>query len=196
MIDARTWIENFVATVADRSAELTDLDRRAGDGDFGTNLRAALRRASANLGSVTSTAPDAVFTAVSDGFLDTGGTSGPLFGMWFREFSRSSSLTTASLAAAAGGGLAVVQRLGKAEVGHKTMVDAMAPAASALSDAAKRAESLPAALRRAADAAHAGAASTSQLLAKRGRASYVGENARGVTDPGALTVALFFEAAA
>ncbi|MEW2501082.1 DAK2 domain-containing protein [Amycolatopsis sp. NPDC047767] len=70
------------------------------------------------------------------------------------------------------------------------------PAATALSEAATRADPLPTALRSAADAADAGAASTSRLLAKRGRASYVGENARGVTDPGALTVALFFEAAA
>lgn len=194
-INARSWVERFIKTVVDQAGELTELDRRAGDGDYGTNLRSALRRVEANLAGVASDAPDAVFTAVSDGFLNTGGTSGPLFGMWFREFSRSPELTTAALAEAAAGGVAVVQRLGKAEVGHKTMVDAMVPAAEALTVAAGRDEPLAEAVRAAASAAHAGAASTESLLAKRGRASYVGENARGVVDPGALTVALFFDAA-
>ena len=160
-INARGWVERFIKTVVDQAGELTELDRRAGDGDYGTNLRSALRRVEANLAGVASDAPDAVFTAVSDGFLNTGGTSGPLFGMWFREFSRSPELTTAALAEAAAGR-------------DDPLADAVCSAASA---------------------AHAGAASTESLLAKRGRASYVGENARGVVDPGALTVALFFDAA-
>ncbi|GAA0537026.1 dihydroxyacetone kinase subunit DhaL [Saccharopolyspora thermophila] len=196
-LSTRAWIDRFIAAVERESSELTELDRKAGDGDYGTNLRSALRRTAANLDAEPSESPRAVFTAVSDAFLNTGGTSGPLFGMWFREFAKAlgADVTTSALAEAATNAAAVVQRLGKAEVGHKTMVDAMVPAAQALADAADRGVDVHTALAEAARAARAGAASTEQLLARRGRASYVGENARGVVDPGALTVAMFFRAA-
>jgi dihydroxyacetone kinase-like protein len=195
--DVRAWIDRFINDIDSRFAELTELDRRAGDGDYGTNLRSALRRAAANLEAGPADTPEAVFTAVSNGFLNTGGTSGPLFGMWFREFAKAlaDGVTTDALGLAATNAAAVVQRFGKAEVGHKTMVDAMVPAAQALTSAADQGADLATALSAAASAAHAGAASTEQLLARRGRASYVGEHARGVIDPGAVTVALFFDAA-
>jgi dihydroxyacetone kinase len=85
-----------------------------------------------------------------------------------------------------------VQRLGNAEPGDKTMVDAMAPAAAALADCAHR--ELGEAVAAAAAAAGEAAEGTAGLLARRGRASYVGEVARGVRDPGAVAVAIFFEA--
>ncbi|WP_086818818.1 dihydroxyacetone kinase subunit DhaL [Allokutzneria sp. NRRL B-24872] len=195
---ARAWADRFVSVGAERNDELTELDRQAGDGDYGTNLRSALRRAAVNLADEP-TSPHEVFLAVSEAFLNTGGTSGPLFGMWFREFAKATKgreVTAVVLGEAATNAVAVVQRLGKAEVGHKTMVDAMVPAAEALSAAAARGSTVPDALAEAASAAHVGAASTERLLAKRGRASYVGEHARGVVDPGALTVAYFFDAAA
>ncbi|MEV0399104.1 dihydroxyacetone kinase subunit DhaL [Actinoallomurus sp. NPDC050550] len=196
-IDTRAWIERFIAEVERRGAELTELDRRAGDGDYGTNLGSAVRRATANLETGVADTPGAVFTAVANAFLNTGGTSGPLFGMWFREFAKAlgPEITTEALSEAARNAVAVVQWLGKAEVGHKTMVDAMVPAARVLSEAAERDADVATALREAAAAAHEGAASTEDLLARRGRASYVGEHARGVVDPGALTIAWFFDAA-
>ena len=190
--DARAWVARFVDAFTTEREALTELDRRAGDGDFGTNLAAALRRATARLDAGPATTPTEVFTRVSEGFLDTGGTSGPLFGMWFRSLGR--ALDTGSgpraLADGVAAGVATVQRLGKAEVGDKTMVDAMVPAAQAMAGV-----DLAADLAAAASAARAGAASTEALRARRGRSSYVGDVAVGVLDPGAVTVALFFEAA-
>jgi dihydroxyacetone kinase-like protein len=196
-VDVRDWIARFIAWAEQHHEELTELDRRSGDGDYGTNLRSALRRTAAHLDAHTSDSPRAVFAGVADAFLNTGGTSGPLFGMWFRAFAEAidAELTTAKLARAATEGLATVMRLGKAEVGHKTMVDAMAPAADALRHAAAQDYTLDEALRDAAAAAHAGAAATEDLVAQRGRASYLGDRARGVVDPGARTVAMFFESA-
>ena len=101
----------------------------------------------------------------------------------------------AELAAGAEAGLAGIQRLGGAQPGDKTMVDAMAPAAEALAAAAASARRSPRGLAAAAAAARAGARGDGAMLARRGRASYVGEASRGVMDPGALTVALFFESA-
>jgi dihydroxyacetone kinase-like protein len=194
---ARAWMDAFAADFEEQRQRLTELDRAAGDGDFGANLRSALGKVQRRLAVHPPTAR-AVFGAVSDAFLDTGGTSGPLFGMWFRAVSRALPETDPAgpgeLAAGVQAGVDTVQRLGGAEVGDKTMVDALVPAAAALAGATGG--SLADALAAAAEAARQGAASTEQLLARRGRASYVGEVARGVLDPGALTVALFFAAGA
>jgi dihydroxyacetone kinase-like protein len=185
---ARAWAEAFMAAAEEHSAALNELDRQSGDGDFGANLSAAVARARTRLVDADSVA--GVFGAFSGAFMDTGGTSGPLYGMWFRSLARAAGGEAVGLDALAAGvadGVATVQRLGKAEVGDKTMVDAMVPAARALAEGGD--------LRDAARAARAGAASTEAIAARRGRASYVGEVARGVLDPGAVTVALFFESA-
>jgi phosphoenolpyruvate---glycerone phosphotransferase subunit DhaL len=194
----QAWIDAFTASVARHAAHLAEADRLAGDGDFGDNLRSALRRADRVLTASGAADPESILTAVSEGFLGTGGTSGALFGMWFRDLARAAGveLTTAALAAGATQALATVRRLGHADVGHKTMVDAMTPSAAALAGAADTGMSPGDALAAAAAAARAGAESTRDLLARRGRASYVGQHAVGVVDPGAHTVALFYEAGA
>jgi len=195
---ARRWVEEFRATFATQAERLADLDRQAGDGDFGANLTSALTRAQ---GFVDADDPQTyadVFFAVSKGFLNTGGTSGPLFGMWFRDLAKAvdGPATTQTLAAGVAAGLATIQRLAGAEVGDSTMVDAIDPAAQALARAAESGVPVGDALDAATTAATDGAESTRDLLASRGRASYVGEVARGVLDPGAVTVALFFAAGA
>ncbi|WUD65190.1 dihydroxyacetone kinase subunit DhaL [Nocardia sp. NBC_00508] len=198
---AETWVDRFIDQVDRTHQELTELDRRAGDGDFGTNLRAALRRVTAARRRQQVDSVAALFTAVSDGFLHTGGTSGPLFGVWFRKIAAGCAVepgnrvTLSDLACGFVDAVEAVQRLGHAEVGDNTMVDAMAPAARALTTAAERDTDLRTGLRLAAAAARRGAACTERMLARKGRASYVGAHAAGVIDPGALTVALFFEAA-
>lgn len=194
----KNWVGHFTVHVEKHADELTQLDRLAGDGDYGANLRSASHRINRNLEDRPATSVPAVFTAVADAFLDTGGTSGPLFGFWFNEFAKltTTDVTAKELGVAAAAAAAGVQRLGGAKVGDKTMVDAMVPAAQALTEAADRHATLTEALAEAASAAHRGAMSTQQMLPHRGRASYVAaEHALGLTDPGALTVALFFDAA-
>jgi phosphoenolpyruvate---glycerone phosphotransferase subunit DhaL len=190
--DAREWMRRFIDVFTQQRQVLAELDRRAGDGDFGTNLASALRRANRRMSDGPSDSASAVFARMSEGFLDTGGTSGPLFGMWFRELSKATvhRADAAALAAGVAAGVATVQRLGKAQMGDKTMVDAMLPAAEAMTG-----QDLDADLAAAATAARTGAASTQELRARRGRSSYVGDVAVGVLDPGAVTVALFFESA-
>jgi dihydroxyacetone kinase-like protein len=197
---ARAWVETFAARFESSRVELTALDRLAGDGDFGTNLQVPLERACAALAAAEHlSSVSEVFEPLSAAFMRAGGTSGPLFGVFFRELGRAESgdsgVGLAALASAVASGTAVVQRLGGAEVGDSTMVDAMAPAAQALTDAAGSGIGLAEGLAAAAVAARAGAASTAELVARRGRASYVGEVGRGVLDPGNVAVALFFEAA-
>ncbi|MBF6170427.1 dihydroxyacetone kinase subunit L [Nocardia blacklockiae] len=195
----RRWAACLSETFRDQTGVLTDLDRRSGDGDFGANLAAAVRRARENIEADDPQDYREWLTAVSRGFLGTGGTSGPLFGMFFRELARCADgpePRLAELSAGLSAGLATVQRYGKAEVGHKTMVDALSPAADTLKSLAANGSEPAEALAATARSAVAGALSTAGLRAKRGRASYVGEVARGVLDPGAAASALILQAAA
>ncbi|WP_039824818.1 DAK2 domain-containing protein [Nocardia testacea] len=193
----RNWITRFASDVETQVDALTDLDRLIGDGDFGLNLRSAVRAALAGFEADPPAGPGDVFARLSDAFLGTGGTSGPLLGLWFGRIAdiRGAKVGAAQLAAAVDTATGAVRRLGRAEVGHKTMVDAMAPAAAALLAAATTSDDVTAALISARDAAVAGAESTRALPALRGRASYVGDHARGVVDPGAHAIAMFFAAA-
>lgn len=193
------WTTVMLSAFRDQAARLGELDRQSGDGDFGTNLTTATRNAQA---AIADSAPGQYadwLTAVSRGFLATGGTSGPLFGMFFRDMARCAQGATPTLGEFADGlckGVATVRRYGKAVVGDKTMIDALDPAAAVLTSQAASGLGSAQALIAAAEAAVAGARSTLGLRARRGRASYVGDAALGVLDPGAVVAALALQAAA
>ncbi|MFL1430763.1 MULTISPECIES: dihydroxyacetone kinase subunit DhaK [unclassified Nocardiopsis] len=191
----RAVLERFSAAVAELRDDLTSLDQLVGDGDFGDNLLGGVRRAQALNG-----AGGGGVEALARAFLDdVGGTSGPLFGLLFQQLTAVSwpdegVPDARSAAEAAAAGLAAVQRVGGAEVGDSTLVDALAPAADALGAAARNGTDAP--FSAAAQAAARGAAGTADLSPRRGRASYVGDRAVGVPDPGAVGVALLFAALA
>ncbi|CAM5349981.1 hypothetical protein SANTM175S_05531 [Streptomyces antimycoticus] len=141
------WLTRFAATVRSVEPELTALDQKAGDGDFGGNLVTGMdgvRRAldalaaGAGNGERNRRGPDVPLDAAARVFLDdVGGTSGPLFGLLFQELADALGMAaarpgTAALALGTAAGAAAIQRVGEAEVGDKTMVDALVPAARAL----------------------------------------------------------------
>ncbi|MBE2998206.1 dihydroxyacetone kinase subunit L [Nocardiopsis sp. HNM0947] len=194
--ETKAWFLAFADRVSRGADDLTDLDRRAGDGDFGWNIDTSLGRARSALEGIDPGHPAEVFRTVSDTFLASGGTSGPLFGLWFGRVAHGPEApwAVADLASVFDTATAAVQRLGGAQVGQKTMVDAMAPAVQALAGSAST--GWRDALREAAEAAYAGAESTGGMVARKGRASYLGERAADVVDPGALSIAWFFASAA
>jgi dihydroxyacetone kinase-like protein len=202
LIDGSTalaWFTVFSERFSSTQAYLTELDRLAGDGDFGVNIASALERTQARLPPAAEATCTTVFEAASRGFMATGGTSGPLFGMWFRDIAKGTKNDAAAvidIAQSIAAGLSTIKKLGGARVGDNTMIDALEPASIALTAGAELGSTLGEALLEAALAARAGAESTANLIAARGRATYVGELARGVLDPGAVTIALFFEAGA
>lgn len=173
---------------------LGDLDRRAGDGDFGTNVRTAMQHADRTLEADEPSTYREWVTAMYMAWLGVGGTSGPLFGMFFRDLSKAAdgddAPTLAQLADALAAGQATVQKYGEAEVGDKTMIDSLDPAVTALREALEAGKDAPAALAAAEQAAVEAARATAENIAKRGRASYVGDVAKGVIDPGAAAMAL------
>jgi dihydroxyacetone kinase-like protein len=129
-----------------------------------------------------------------------GGASGPLYGTFFLRMGTSAGdraeFDGAAFAAALRAGLEGVLTRGKAQVGDKTMVDALTPAVDALDAALADGASLKDALRAAATAAREGADATVPLVARKGRASYLGERSAGHRDPGATSTTLLLEAAA
>ncbi|MFI7316425.1 dihydroxyacetone kinase family protein [Streptomyces venezuelae] len=193
----RALLDRYARTVTQVRDNLTKLDQLVGDGDFGDNLAGGVRRA---VKLADETGMDGT-AALADAFLnDVGGTSGPLFGLLFQHLATASPAdggapTATALAEAAEAGHAAIHRVGGAVPGDCTLVDALAPAAESLA-AARDADAPEAPLTEAAQAAIRGALATASLRPRRGRASYVGDHALGVPDPGALAVALLFMALA
>ncbi|HJG51473.1 MAG TPA: DAK2 domain-containing protein [Brachybacterium faecium] len=203
----RAFVTTLRETLLGAADALGDLDRRAGDGDFGTNVRTAMKLVAARLDTEEPTSYRGWLTALYMGWLGVGGTSGPLFGMFFRDIAKAAEAdggegadenavpSLAQFAEAIAAGQATVQKYGEAEVGDKTMIDALAPAVAALREAVGAGAAAGEALAAAEQAAVEAARATAETTARRGRASYVGDVAKGVIDPGAAAMALVIGAA-
>ncbi|MDX6358637.1 MAG: phosphoenolpyruvate---glycerone phosphotransferase subunit DhaL [Nocardioidaceae bacterium] len=194
------WVRGFATLVADNRDYLTELDAAIGDADHGSNLDRGMKAAVVALDELGPTPAGPLFTKVGMTLVSTvGGASGPLFGTLFlrmgTSLGESESVTDEQVAAALRAGLEGVEARGKAQPGDKTMYDALAPAVDALEQAVGSGAPLGEALGRARDAAVQGRDATIPMLARKGRASYLGERSVGHQDPGATSVALLLEAA-
>jgi dihydroxyacetone kinase-like protein len=182
-------IERAAAVIAEHEGELTRLDQAIGDGDHGTNMKRGFAAIAADKETIAALAPgDALHKAGMTLVMKVGGASGPLYGsllMGMAQAAKADEPLPAQLAA----GIAMVMQRGKADVGAKTMLDVLVPVRDALQNAAP-AERLAAA-RAAADA---GREATKEMLATRGRASFLGERSRGHYDPGATSSRLLIHA--
>lgn len=198
---ATAWIRRAADAIAEHRVELITLDRAIGDGDHGENMDRGFQAVRAKLEAADRlVTPADVLKLVATTLISTvGGASGPLFGTAFLKASGAvagkesldSSDVVALLTAARDG---IVLR-GKAEVGDKTMVDAWTPAVEAAAESAGEGAAASAVLAAAADAAQRGAESTDPLVARKGRASYLGERAIGHRDPGSVSTVLLLRAA-
>jgi phosphoenolpyruvate---glycerone phosphotransferase subunit DhaL len=200
--DVVRWIRAFAAEVGANKEQLTQLDAAVGDGDHGINMQrgmtAVLVKLDAaseeqDIGALLKTAGMTLVSTV-------GGAGGPLYGTLFLQMGTAVSgkdeLGPDDWAAALEAGIAGVQARGKAEPGDKTMIDALIPGRDALKSALAEGASFEDALRQSADAAEQGMRDTIPLVARKGRASYLGERSAGHQDPGATSSHLLLEAAA
>lgn len=194
------WIRAFARLVAENRNQLTDLDAAIGDGDHGANMDRGMRAAVAALDETKPQTAAALFTKVGMTVVSTvGGASGPLFGTLFLRMGASLGdaveVTLPEFATALSAGLDGIVARGKAEAGDKTMYDALDPAVTAfdrgVSDGLAKADALKLAL----VAAESGRDATTPMLARKGRASYLGERSVGHQDPGATSIALLMAAA-
>jgi phosphoenolpyruvate---glycerone phosphotransferase subunit DhaL len=197
-IDAHTveaWVRASAALIGEHKRELTRLDAAIGDADHGENLDRGFRAALERLPDAGSATPADVLKAVSMALISkVGGAAGPLYGTAFLRASTAvagrAELDPAAVVEALAAGLEGVKQRGKAEVGDKTMVDALTPGVEAARSALDGGQPLPTILRAAADAAEQGMRDTVPLVARKGRASYLGERSAGHQDPGATSTSL------
>ena len=193
------WLGAFRDAVTENQTYLTELDSAIGDADHGSNMTRGMAAVVDKIGDPATV--DALFKTAGMTLVSTvGGASGPLYGTFFLRMATSAGavdeLDGPALSAAMRAGLAGVIQRGKAEPGDKTMVDAMTPALDAFDSALGAGDDLAAASRAAADAAAGGRDATEPLVARKGRASYLGERSAGHLDPGATSTALLFESLA
>jgi dihydroxyacetone kinase-like protein len=191
------WLQNCAATYDQHKDELTQLDAAIGDADHGANMARGFTAVKAKLPFLKDQNIGAIFKSVAMTLISTvGGASGPLYGTFFLQAvpgaEGKTSLTLEEFAAVMETALHGLENRGKAVVGDKTMVDALVPALEALKPVGG--DTLAEAVHRAVAAAQKGADSTVPLVARKGRASYLGERSAGHLDPGAASAVLLLEA--
>ena len=198
--NVRRFIEQFALLVDQHAQELTELDAAIGDGDHGINMRRGMKAVIERL-PADSSAPDVLLKSVGTSLISkVGGASGPLYGTAFLRASKAVAgkvvLEPADVVILFRAALQGVIDLGKAVRNDKTMVDAFEPAVDVLQSSLENGKSMTDALAAAKAAAQAGSDATIDIVARKGRASYLGERARGHRDPGSASTALLFTAAA
>ncbi len=195
------WLKALAAVFAENKDRLTDLDAAIGDADHGINMERGFAAVAAEL----ERDPPADIAAALKGTALTlmrtvGGAAGPLYGTFVLRASAACAglgeLTPEGWAAAFSQGVEGVRQRGKAEPGDKTLLDALAPAASAMQEALREGRGLAEALSRAERAAEVGMTGTVPMQARKGRASYLGERSIGHQDPGATSAWLLARTAA
>jgi dihydroxyacetone kinase-like protein len=190
--DILTWIRTFAETVAAERTYLTELDSAIGDADHGINMDRGMHAILGKLDGLTSRDIGGCLKTAGSTLVSTvGGASGPLYGMFFMGMGGTAvgkeTISLQEFATAFAAGIGGVERIGKAQPGDKTMLEALLPARDALQAAADQAVAVGPALQLAANAAEAGMLETVPLVARKGRASYLGERSAGHQDPGATS---------
>lgn len=199
--DVLKWIRAYAQVIADNKTYLTELDSPIGDADHGANMNRGFRSVLEKLPDNEDKDIGKILMAVGMALLSkVGGAGGPLYSTIFIQAGKSidgkmefglEDWANALEAATEG-----VKRLGKASVGDKTMVDALAPAVQALKEATDKGLSLEEGLKKSAKAAEDGMIATIPLVARKGRASYLGERSAGHQDPGATSTFMLLDTAA
>jgi dihydroxyacetone kinase-like protein len=190
------WMRRFAGEMGEHRQELVRLDTAIGDGDHGTNMDRGMRKALEKLDAADQADPGAVLKTVAMALVSSvGGAAGPLYGTLFLQMGTAlagqEEVDLAAWTEAWRKGLEGVQARGKAVPEDKTMVDALIPAIEALESA----PDLDAGLRAAVQGAEEGMRATIPLVARKGRASYLGERSKDHQDPGATSTYYLFKSA-
>ncbi|MBW4593957.1 MAG: dihydroxyacetone kinase subunit L [Brasilonema angustatum HA4187-MV1] len=186
------WLQTFATQIEQNKDYLTELDAAIGDADHGINMDRGFKKAIAQLPTVADKDIGSILKTVSMTLISSiGGASGPLYGTFFLRASTAvagkEELTAENVLQMLKAGLDGVLGRGKAQVGDKTMIDVLTPAVIAFQEAVSQGEGTLEAMQRAVAAAEQGVKYTAPMIAKKGRASYLGERSIGHEDPGATS---------
>jgi phosphoenolpyruvate---glycerone phosphotransferase subunit DhaL len=194
------WIRTYADAIRVHKTLLTELDSAIGDADHGINMDRGFQAVLARLPVFSSQDIGSVAKNVGMILISTvGGASGPLYGTFFIQIGIETAgkleLTLKDWTQALESAVDGVVRRGKANLGDKTMLDCLIPALNALKECSAKGYELAVALSASEKAAEQGMLSTTPLVAKKGRASYLGERSAGTQDPGATSAYLLLQAA-
>lgn len=198
----RRWIREAARVLGEQRAYLTDLDAAIGDADHGVNMDRGFQAAATRVDALPDDATPGIVlrTAGAAVMSSIGGSSGPFWGMALRRasqrFGDAQTVDTSMFADALDQMVQAIRELGKADVGDKTMLDALVPAAAAFRINAEAGAGLADALTAACEAAEAGRDATALLQARKGRASYLGERSIGHIDSGSASAVMILGALA
>jgi len=195
------WIKLCAGTIAENKDYLVQLDAAIGDADHGANMDRGFQAILNKTQEISDKDIGTIFKTVGMTLLSTvGGASGPLYGTFFLQAGMKTAgkmeLSLEDWTIALEAALSGVIMRGKAELGDKTMVDGLTPAVNALKDAVDKKLPIGKALSLSAEAAKQGMEATTPLVARKGRASYLGERSAGHQDPGATSTYLLLKMAA
>ena len=199
--DVLAWITAVGGMLSENSSYLTELDSAIGDADHGANMDRGFKAVLNKMPEISDKDIGTIFKTVGMTLLSTvGGAGGPLYGTWFLQAGMKTAgkmeLSLADWTEALDAALSGIIMRGKAELQDKTMVDALTPAVNELKQALLDNQPINTALRLSADAAKRGMEATIPLVARKGRASYLGERSAGHQDPGATSSYLILNIAA
>ncbi len=177
---------------------LTELDAVIGDGDFGSSLSSGFSKVQEQLPEIEKTNMGDILKKVGMTLTTSvGGVSGPIWGTAFMragiKAGDKTGLNLSDISEVMESALEGIQARGEANLGDKTLVDALHPAVKELKRASEENISLSEALKRAAKAARKGSDKTVEMIAKKGRASYLGERSKGHRDAGSWAIVLILE---
>jgi dihydroxyacetone kinase-like protein len=194
------WIKTYADVIRENKEFLTELDSAIGDADHGINMDRGFQAVLTKLPAFSNQDIGSIAKNIGMVLISTvGGASGPLYGTFFLQIGVETAgkleLTLNDWAKALESGVDGVMRRGKANLGDKTMLDCLIPALYALKECSAKGDELAVALRASEKAAEQGMLSTTPLVAKKGRASYLGERSAGAQDPGATSAYLLLKAA-
>jgi len=195
------WIKAVAAVLNENRDYLIQLDAAIGDADHGANMDRGFKKVIEKLPEFADKDIGTIFKSVGMNLLSTvGGAGGPLYGTFFLQMGMKSAgkmeLNLDDWTTALDAGVAGVIMRGKAELQDKTMVDALTPAVNSLKQSLQDHKSMGVALQDSAAAAKEGMLATIPWVARKGRASYLGERSAGHQDPGATSSYLILQAAA
>jgi phosphoenolpyruvate---glycerone phosphotransferase subunit DhaL len=199
--DVLEWLQEYAGVIDKNSQYLTQLDSAIGDADHGVNMQRGFQAVLGKLPGVADKDIGTILKTVGMTLISTvGGAGGPLYGTFFIQaatpLAGKQELSLEDWVAALDSAVQGVINRGKAQPGDKTMVDALLPALQAAKEAAAHGESIDEVLHRSAKAAEEGMQATTPLVARKGRASYLGERSAGHQDPGATSSFLLLDTAA
>ena len=199
--NALEWIKACADVLAKNRDYLTQLDAAIGDADHGANMDRGFKAVINKMPEFSDKDIGTIFKTVGMTLISTvGGAGGPLYGTFFLQAGMKTAgkmeLNLTDWCVALEAALNGVIMRGKAELGDKTMVDALTPAVNSLKQAVEENTTLNEALQQSAEAARQGMEATIPLVARKGRASYLGERSAGHQDPGATSSYLLLKAAA